>query len=149
MTATMADAAELLGDPVAVFGKLVREVEAGTVLVSLAMTGDETRRAALDALQLARDVLDDAGRQLLDAAAATTAGAQLQQLDPELTTDAAPTTLLPTVDQTRPARPGGFTTTRTSCACGAVELDDDEPGDWPVEFYYNLQLDEAESEAGA
>lgn len=47
------------GDPVSVFAKLVREVEAGSVLVSLATSSSETRRAALDALALARDVLRD------------------------------------------------------------------------------------------
>ena len=47
------------GDPVVVFSKLVREVDAGKVLVSLASSADETKRAALDALQLARDVLAD------------------------------------------------------------------------------------------
>jgi hypothetical protein len=47
------------GDPVVVFAKLVREVEAGQVLVSLASSPGETKRAALDALQLARDVLTD------------------------------------------------------------------------------------------
>lgn len=48
------------------FAKLMREVEAGRVLVSLAMTPDETRAAALDSLQLAADVLADA-RDLLAA----------------------------------------------------------------------------------
>jgi len=47
------------GDPVVVFAKLVREVEAGQVLVSLATSSSETRDAALDALALARDVLAD------------------------------------------------------------------------------------------
>jgi hypothetical protein len=42
-----------------VFAKLVREVQAGQVLVSLASSSGETRRAALDALQLAHDVLAD------------------------------------------------------------------------------------------
>ena len=48
------------GDPVVVFSKLVREVEAGQVLVSLATSAGETRAAALDSLALARDVLADA-----------------------------------------------------------------------------------------
>lgn len=51
-------------DPVDVFAQLVREVDAGRALVSMTPAGDQ-RRAALDALALARDVLDDA-RQLLD-----------------------------------------------------------------------------------
>lgn len=54
-----------LGDPVAVFAKLVREVEAGQVLVSLSVTPSETRDAALDSLALARDVLDDALQAVL------------------------------------------------------------------------------------
>lgn len=51
-------------DPVDVFAKLVREVDAGRALVTMTPAGDQ-RRAALDALTLARDVLDDA-RQMLD-----------------------------------------------------------------------------------
>lgn len=52
-------------DPLDVFNKLVREVDAGRVLVQLVTTPNDRRRAALDALNLARDVLDDA-RRLLD-----------------------------------------------------------------------------------
>ena len=51
-------------DPVDVFAKLVREVDAGRALVTMTPAGEQ-RRAALDALALARDVLEDA-RQLLD-----------------------------------------------------------------------------------
>ena len=54
-------------DPLDVFGKLVREVNAGTALVTMTMDAGEQRRAALDALALARDVLEDA-RQLLEPA---------------------------------------------------------------------------------
>lgn len=50
-------------DPVDVFAKLVREVNAGLALVEL-QPRDQRRDAALDALVLARDVLDDA-RELL------------------------------------------------------------------------------------
>lgn len=54
---------ELL-DPVVIFAKLVREVEAAQVLVSLSTTPGDTRTAALDGLALARDVLADARLQL-------------------------------------------------------------------------------------
>lgn len=50
-------------DPVALFARLVAEVEAGQLLVQ--MTDDRTR-AALDALALARDVLADALDALAD-----------------------------------------------------------------------------------
>lgn len=52
-------------DPVDVFAKLVREVDAGTALVTMSLDAGERRRAALDALTLARCVLEDA-RELLD-----------------------------------------------------------------------------------
>lgn len=56
-------------DPVDVFGKLVREVDAGRALVTMTQPASDKRRAALDALTLARDVLDDARLFLNDPAA--------------------------------------------------------------------------------
>lgn len=52
-----------LADPAEVFAKLLRELGAAEVLVRLS-TGDERRRAALDGLALARDVLADVAEAL-------------------------------------------------------------------------------------
>lgn len=54
---------QLLADPAEVFAKLLRELGAAEVLVRLS-TGDERRRAALDGLALARDVLADVAEAL-------------------------------------------------------------------------------------
>lgn len=50
--------------PLDILTKLVREVRAGQCLVALSTTPHEQRLAALDALALARDVLDDAQARL-------------------------------------------------------------------------------------
>lgn len=51
-------------DPSDVFAKLVREVDAGRALLAMTTTPEAKRRAAADALALARDVLEDAREQL-------------------------------------------------------------------------------------
>lgn len=104
--------AELV-EPVDLFAKLVREVEAGQALIALAMTEHEQRMGALDALALARDVLDDARRELV--AAGFPAGGS------------SSTEPAPGPDRKISGEPPeGFVTSRTSCACGDVDVDDDE-----------------------
>lgn len=61
---TRAELLSELADPVAVFGKLGRELRAAEVLVSMSVTSMETRRAALDGLHSLRNTLDDARHQL-------------------------------------------------------------------------------------
>lgn len=67
-------------DPVDVFARLVREVDAGRTLVEL-QPRDQLRDAALDALALARDVLDDARALVADPEPAP-AGRCPHDLDP-------------------------------------------------------------------
>jgi hypothetical protein len=47
-------------DPVDLLDELVRETRAARTLIVLATPGDERRRAAVDALNLCADVLEDA-----------------------------------------------------------------------------------------
>lgn len=104
------EAATLLDriDPVRLFDKLLREVDAGRALVGLSAAGPEQRAAALDALALVRDVLDDARDEL--------ARLDRDQL-------AGVVELQPAVE---PVQPQPFTTSRTSCACGQLELAGDD-----------------------
>lgn len=51
-------------DPRGVFDRLIAEVEAAQVVMTFATGPDEQRRAALDGLALARDVIADAAEAL-------------------------------------------------------------------------------------
>lgn len=66
-------------DPVQLFEQLTSELAAARTLLVLTTEGDARRRAALDALALARDLLADAGDsyRLEPPASSSRTGAQL------------------------------------------------------------------------
>jgi hypothetical protein len=108
-----------LGDPVDLFRKLDAELSAADALIRLSTTPAEQRRAALDGLQLARDVLADA----LDALDVVDDEHTREQLTRPTADVALPAAELHTLDGQAVA---GFTTSRHSCACGATVVHEDE-----------------------
>lgn len=114
----------MLGDPVALFGKLDAELRAADALIRLSATPAEQRRAALDGLQLARDVLADA----LDVLDVVDDERTRREEHPMLD---GSTIVVTVPDVTTPeAELQTFTGGRHSCACGEV---DELPGGEPVD----------------